>query len=150
MAELSPRILIDSGLKPWNVHSTGDDPQVRHMAQNWTMDARFGMRMLGTIHHMHITTPDSDHLLTLGNPLTSTREAGMKGREVQPSVEMEWLTTHAEELSQYPGEWLLLSGRGLVGHSRDIAEIRRLVALHGLRKPFLHYVPTAEEANFIF
>lgn len=66
------------------------------------------------------------------------------------SPEMEWLTSHAAELSVYEGEWLLIVDRALVAHSSDFRQIHAVVQERDITEPFLYYVPTPEEANFVF
>lgn len=66
------------------------------------------------------------------------------------SPEMEWLTSHAAELSAYEGEWLLIVNRALVAHDSDFRQIHAVVQERGITEPFLYYVPTPEEANFVF
>jgi ribosomal protein L37E len=65
------------------------------------------------------------------------------------SSELDWLEENAQELGRYPGEWLLIQGRRLLLHSRDFAELRAVIREHRIESPFVYYVPTDEEANFI-
>jgi hypothetical protein len=62
---------------------------------------------------------------------------------------MGWLVENRAALEAYRGEWLLISGRLLVAHSGDFAEIRQAIANRGIRSPFVYYVPGEEESNFI-
>jgi hypothetical protein len=84
---------------------------------------------------------------TLPVPLKIEKKAATAGTM---SIEMEWLTTNAKELSEFKGEWLLIEGRELIAHSKDFNEIRQAVEARGITAPFLYYVSTSEEANFIF
>ena len=68
---------------------------------------------------------------------------------VAQSVEMEWLTTNSAFLAQYSGQWLLIVGNQLIEHSTDFEVIRLAVVNRGVASPFVYYVPTAEESNFI-
>lgn len=66
------------------------------------------------------------------------------------SPEMQWLVANAEAIEErHRGEWLVIRGRELVAHSRDFAEIQRAIAEERIGSPFVYYVPTLEEANFI-
>ena len=65
------------------------------------------------------------------------------------SPEFLYLTENAKALEAYPGEWLLLHGYGLLAHSKDFGDIKKAIAEHQIQSPFVHYVPTSEEANFI-
>lgn len=65
------------------------------------------------------------------------------------SPEMDWLSANADMLGQYCGEWLLIVGAGLAAHSADFAEIRRVVTAREIESPFIYYVPTREESNFV-
>lgn len=66
----------------------------------------------------------------------------------EPS-ELDWLEDNAQELGHYPGEWLLIQGRRLLLHSRNFAELRMAIRERRIDSPFVYYVPTDEEANFI-
>jgi len=63
--------------------------------------------------------------------------------------ELDWLEKNAQELGHYPGEWLLIYRHRLLVHSRDIADLHAAVRLHRIDSPFVYYVPTDEEVNFI-
>lgn len=65
------------------------------------------------------------------------------------SSEMQWLTSHADELSAYRGEWLLIVGEKLIAHSQDFNEIHEVVEGRGISAPFLYYVSKPEEVNFL-
>lgn len=56
-------------------------------------------------------------------------------------ADLTWLAGHAAE---YPGEWLVLSGGNLWGHSSSLAEARERARAAGLlERPFIHHVPAA-------
>lgn len=65
------------------------------------------------------------------------------------SIEMQWLVDNARALGKLRGEWLLISGRGLVLHSADFEDIRRAITDRAIESPFVYYVPTEPEANFL-
>lgn len=65
------------------------------------------------------------------------------------SDEMRWLSENSHELTAYRGEWLLIQGRELVAHSADFRNIRVRISEQNIRSPFIYYVPTVEEADFI-
>jgi hypothetical protein len=65
------------------------------------------------------------------------------------SAEMDWLINHVHEVERHKGEWLVIHGGELVGHSRDFSQIRALVSGRGIRSPFVYYVPTDEESNSV-
>jgi Family of unknown function (DUF5678) len=65
------------------------------------------------------------------------------------SNEMDFLEENAGELGRHEGEWLLIQGRELLAHSRDFADIRIAIRERKIDGPFVYYVPTDEEANFI-
>ena len=63
--------------------------------------------------------------------------------------DLDWLEENAQELGRYPGEWLLIQGRRLLLHSRDFADLRAAISERQIDSPFVYYVPTDEQANFI-
>lgn len=65
------------------------------------------------------------------------------------SAEMTWLVQNAEELGQHKGEWLLIRGRQLLVHSPDFAVVRAVVRDQQIHSPFVYYVPTEDESNFV-
>jgi hypothetical protein len=65
------------------------------------------------------------------------------------SVEMDWLTANAQELSKYAGEWLLIQGRVLLAHSNNFRRLRAIIEDRAIRSPFVYYVPTDEESNSV-
>jgi hypothetical protein len=65
------------------------------------------------------------------------------------SPEMRWLVKNRLVLEAYHGEWLLILNDTLVIHSAEFTEIRRAIADRNIRSPFVYYVPTEEESNFI-
>lgn len=65
------------------------------------------------------------------------------------SEEMRWLTENSGRLEIYRGEWLLIQGQELIAHSADFRAIRASIAERRIQSPFIYYVPTVEEANFI-
>jgi Family of unknown function (DUF5678) len=65
------------------------------------------------------------------------------------SPEMAWLEENARELAQHPGEWLLIQGRKLLAHSREFADVRRVIQKRRISSPFVYYVPTDEESNAV-
>lgn len=137
MNEITGSIAFEEvGLRRWNTSTSGDDPQIQRLSQN-------------------ISSP--------GRGLEATRLSTLLGRSSQEALgirqveqndllppEMVWLKNHAKELSQYRGQWLLLDGYRLIGHSSDIEEIRHQIDTRGIRQPFVYYVPTTEEADFVF
>jgi len=65
------------------------------------------------------------------------------------SPEMRWLVQNRLVLEAYHGEWLLISNSTLIIHSAEFTEIRKAIADRNIRSPFVYYVPTEEESNFI-
>jgi hypothetical protein len=65
------------------------------------------------------------------------------------SGEMEWLITDVQEVERHKGEWLVIQGGELMGHSQDFSRIRTLIAERHIRSPFVYYVPTDEESNWV-
>ena len=65
------------------------------------------------------------------------------------SKELDTLERRFEELSKFPGEWLLLHGDQLLNHSRDYRDIDAEIQKRGLKDCFVHYVPTTSERDFI-
>ncbi len=68
---------------------------------------------------------------------------------VQSPDEMEFLEENARELEQYPGEWLLIQGRELLIHSSNFHDIKAVIRERKIDCPFVYYVPTDEESNWI-
>ena len=94
---------------------------------------------------------DEARRLAAKNKLTTLLPAKEVACEVyaSESEEMRWLTENSRHLEIYRGEWLLIQGRELVAHNADFPEIRVAIAERNIRSPFIYYVPTVEEANFI-
>lgn len=68
----------------------------------------------------------------------------------ESGAELAWLSDHANELErEYTGEWLLISGRQLLCHSPDFAEIRSKIEQMQLQSPFLYFVPKPTNGDFI-
>lgn len=67
----------------------------------------------------------------------------------EESPEMTWLVENRRALEMYRGEWLLISNDMLIVHNADFGEIRKAVTQRGIRSPFVYYVPTEVESNFI-
>jgi hypothetical protein len=78
-------------------------------------------------------------------------EAALPEAEAGPaeSVEMRWLLENSRALERYRGEWLLLRGNELLAHSGTFADLENLVRDLRIESPFVYYVPTEEESNFI-
>lgn len=76
-------------------------------------------------------------------------EAGRIQARPHESPEMRWLVGNAKALERYRGEWLLIQGNDLVAHSNDFNLIRETITDRNIRAPFVYYVPTEEESNFI-
>lgn len=75
-------------------------------------------------------------------------ERTVEGESLE-SVEMRWLVENSRALEDYRGEWLLIVGRELVAHSASFQDIRRAIADRVIDSPFVYYVPTEQESNFI-
>jgi hypothetical protein len=65
------------------------------------------------------------------------------------SQEMQWLTENSHDLEMYRGEWLLIRGQELIAHSPNFGEIKAVIRERNIVSPFVYYVPTVEEANFV-
>jgi Family of unknown function (DUF5678) len=65
------------------------------------------------------------------------------------SEEFRWLTKNPNILAQHQGEWLLIAGDELLAHSRDFNVIRETIRERAIRSPFVYYVPTQRETNFV-
>ncbi len=65
------------------------------------------------------------------------------------SEEMRWLTNNRSIVSQHRGEWLLIERSSLIAHSADFDVIRKQIQNRGIRSPFVYYVPTERETNFV-
>ncbi len=65
------------------------------------------------------------------------------------SIEMRWLVENSGALEAHRGEWLLIVGTELVAHSRNFGDIQAGITARGIESPFVYYVPTEEESNFI-
>jgi hypothetical protein len=53
------------------------------------------------------------------------------------------------ELGEYAGESLLIVGHELGAHSKDFDVIVQAAEDKALLLPFVHYVPTGEEGDFL-
>lgn len=65
------------------------------------------------------------------------------------SEEMRWLVDNARALEDYRGEWLLILGRHLVAHCPNFEDVRIIIVQRAISSPFVYYVPTQQESNFI-
>lgn len=148
---IQPHSFTRRTLQPWTGPHWADDPQARLLSQRprtTTGGEQAGIRL----------HPEAIDLIGLLLTQSFGPPAAGFVRESEPtatpavtmSAEMEWLTSHTEELSGFRGEWLLIMGRELIAHSKDFKEIHNAVEAHGITAPFLYYVSTPEEANFIF
>lgn len=146
-----PQSFTQCSLQPLTGRYWEDDPQVRLLSQQPAPAVRG--ESAGTWPH-----PAGNDFIELrltqsfGPPMMAfVRVSEPKATPAGTmSIEMEWLTTHAKELSAFRGEWLLIAGRELIAHSKDFNEIHQTVEARGITAPFLYYVSTPEEANFIF
>lgn len=58
---------------------------------------------------------------------------------VDRTAEIQWLDSHG---AAYRGEWVALSGERLLGHSRNLQELRGMLERSSAdQRPFLHYIP---------
>src|SRR4030095_2748406 len=91
-------------------------------------------------------------LLRGDRPSLLLRNRGSRAKQdenVTESIEMQWLVSNSRTLGKYRGEWLLFGGQILLVHSRDFDDIKRKIAEQALTSPFVYYVPTSEESNFL-
>lgn len=75
----------------------------------------------------------------------------MPGEMLAPSreVEVAWITSHTEELSDFRGQWLVVEGQGLIAHGFDFLEVVRDARSHGIEIPYVTKLPAEEERPFI-
>ena len=139
-----------SYLQPWGGQRWIPDLQARLMAQQLAVEVSVvsvwgwgSFPMHDLITELLLTQSLKPEAATIKAeaPASPTRQA--------MTPEMEWFTSHAAELAAYKGEWLLVVGRELVAHSADFHTIHTLVQKRGITEPFLYYVSTPEEANFV-
>jgi Family of unknown function (DUF5678) len=71
-----------------------------------------------------------------------------RAAKAEPSA-LDWLEANTRALERYPGEWLLIHGQRLLLHSRDFEQVQAAIREHRIASPFVYYVPTDEEANFM-
>jgi len=89
--------------------------------------------------------------LTAKNKLRMLPRVPVQTQVLQPaeSDEMRWLTENSRYLERYRGEWLLIRGQQLVAHSGNFGDIKATIDERNIQSPFVYYVPTVEEGNFI-
>ncbi len=72
-----------------------------------------------------------------------------RASDASESAELRWLREHREEVLRYAGQWLLLAHGELVAHSENFRDVRYVADREQLEAPFVYYVPTEAEANFV-
>ena len=140
-----------SWLQPWGVRPGVPDLQAKLIAQQSAMGLSVVAIRSWESFPMHDLMKDL--LLTQSlKPQAATIQIETPASPTRQAMtpEMEWLTSHAAELSVYRGEWLLILGQKLVAHNTNIREIQKAIQAHDISVPFVYYVPEPEEANFVF
>lgn len=86
-------------------------------------------------------------------PLRSTNQgpfaAESDSASSYESKEMRWLAKNSRAFESYRGEWLLILGDTLLAHTRDFRVLQHEIVARNITSPFIYYVPTEEESNFI-
>jgi len=78
------------------------------------------------------------------------RRAPATPRQAAPdSPELHWLRANRQALAEYRGEWLLIAGDRLLCHSRNFREVKAAIRCNNVASPFVYYVPTEDESNFV-
>lgn len=98
-------------------------------------------------------------ILQQATPIQSgqTRSLVAEARSYPPRVrpqtpvspEVDWLRANSQALRNYRGEWLLILGNELISRSADFRAIRAAITERRIQSPFVYYVPTEEESNFL-
>jgi hypothetical protein len=98
----------------------------------------------------HVSVSETRRLASRSNLKVLPRV--LEGSEVLPlaeSGEMTWLTENSRYLERYRGEWLLIEGQHLVAHGANFGDIRAAIRERNIQSPFVYYVPTVQEGNFV-
>lgn len=88
---------------------------------------------------------DVDFFVAVGLPKEMPSEMLVPSRE----AEVAWIASHAEELSDFRGQWLVVEGQRLIAHSFDFLEVVRDARSHGIEIPYVTKLPAEEERPFI-
>lgn len=65
------------------------------------------------------------------------------------SPEMEWVEKNHNTLRAYAGEWVVLSGDGVLAHGRDYRGVRARATSARIRTPFIFRVPESDAEVFM-
>jgi hypothetical protein len=68
--------------------------------------------------------------------------------KLSPITPSEWLNANSASVTQYIGEWLLISAEGLVAHSTSFKDIKSVQQEKRLEQYLTYYVPRPDEAHF--
>ena len=123
-----------------------DDPQLRSLLDQKTQ-GRYGLDF-----HLYVLEKLADgaaQQYRSAQPADRIVEAHEAPDGPNDSPEMTWLVENRRTIEAYRGEWLLIFNDRLIVHSTDFGEIQRAINNERIRSPFVYYVPTVEESNFI-
>lgn len=59
--------------------------------------------------------------------------------------EIEWWSTHQDELRQYAGEWVVLEGEEIITHGLDLSVVVAEARVRGIAAPYVLYVEVLEQ-----
>lgn len=59
--------------------------------------------------------------------------------------ELEWCSTHRDELRQYAGQWVVLEGEEVIAHGRDPSVVVAEARARGVAAPYVFYVEVLEQ-----
>lgn len=138
-------------LQPGQVGLSGPDPQTRSLVQHPIPERgpRPVWRSISVSEQLYVELILRQRSALSTRSLLGQTEVRVTETEAD-SVEMDWLSSHAAELSVHRGEWLLIVGRELIAHHTDFDEIQKTIQVRGIKSPFVYYVPKPEEENFVF
>lgn len=104
---------------------------------------------LGMLANRLIQTPSIWDTARVDEPISQPGSRVLTHVSGSESGELEWLETNANELERYSGEWLLIERGELLEHSQDFSVIRARIQERRIASPFVYYVPTNDESNFV-
>ena len=93
---------------------------------------------LALVEHQRVRLTLDDH------PVVRPENASFGERRLRHE-ELSWLATEA---GPYAGQWVALSGSGLVAHGSDAATVRAAARAAGIERPLLTHLPENSDLPF--
>ena len=66
------------------------------------------------------------------------------------SKDLEWMSKHAKELSEYSGKWIALKAdRGVIASGNSVKEVMDIANRKGVEDPLVTKVPRKDEEAYV-